>query len=134
MDGPLVVTLNRLLVVDGLAQQVKHPTQARIAYGHGDGSAGIGGFHAPLQAVGGGHGDTAHHVVTDVLGHLCHDDPVTQRDFDGAEQLGKLIVREANVKNRAHNLDHCSYMFGHWIQLLVLEWCSGSLRNLPQFR
>ena len=87
---------------------------ARIAYGHGDGSAGIGGFHAPLQAVGGGHGDTAHHVVTDVLGDLSHDHPLAQRDLDGAEQLGQLVVGETNVKNRTLNLDHGSFVVGHW--------------------
>ena len=114
MDGPPGIALNGGLVVDGLTQQVKHTAQARIAYGHGDGSAGIGGFHAPLQAVGGGHGDTAHHVVTDVLGNLRHDDPITQRDFDGVQKLWQLVIRETNVKNRTLNLDHGSFVVGHW--------------------
>ena len=83
VDGPLVVALNRLLVVDGLTQQVKHTAKAGIAHGNPDGGTGIGGLGAPGQAVGGAHGDAAHHIVTDVLGDLGHDDLVAARHFDG---------------------------------------------------
>jgi len=35
-------------------------------------------------------------------------------NLDGAEQTGQLIVSEADVKNRTHDLDHSSFVFGHW--------------------
>ncbi len=73
MDGPPVVALDGRLIVDGLAQQVKHPAKAGIAYGHGNGSPGVGGFRAPLEAVGGGHSHAAYHIVADVLGDLRHN-------------------------------------------------------------
>ena len=120
MDGPPLLVSRCGLVVNGLAQQIEDPAQAFLAYRNGDGGAGVSGFHAPLQAIGGGHGDTAHHVVTDVLRHFRGDRSVSAGNMNGAEQRGKLIVGESNIKNRTHDLDHCSLVIGHRIQLLVI--------------
>ena len=58
--------------------------------------------------------DTANHIVADVLCDLRHDGMLAVGNLDGAEQTGQLIVSEADVKNRTHDLDHSSFVFGHW--------------------
>ena len=53
-----------------------------------------------------------------MLGDLCHDGIVTVGDLNGGQQLGKLVVRETDIQNRAHDLDHGSDMLSHRIHLL----------------
>ena len=113
MDGPAGLGLHLGLVVDGLAQQVEHPAQAFIAHGHGDGGTGILRLGAPLKPIGGGHGDAAHHIVADVLGHLGGDGAVAVFHQDCAEQLWQLVIRKPNIQNRTHYLDDCSLVICH---------------------
>ena len=122
VDGPDLLRLNRGLVINGLTQQIEYTSQTFLTHGNRDGSAGIGGLGASLQTVSGGHGDAANQIVANVLSNLSHNGLVAIGDFDGAEQLGKLIVAKSNIKNRAHYLNHSSYVFGHGIQLLVLKF------------
>ena len=122
MDGPTLLGFYIGLVINGLTQQIKDPAQASLAYRHGNGGAGIGDLCAALQAVGGGHGNAADNVVTNVLGNLRNDGLVSIGNFDGVQQTGQLILLEANIQNRAHDLDHSSFVFGHGIQLLMLGW------------
>ena len=114
VDGPALDALYRRFVVNGLTQQVKYTSQALFANGNGDRRAGVGGLGAALQAVRGGHSDTANHIVADVLCDLRHDGMLAVGNLDGAEQTGQLIVSETDVKNRTHDLDHSSFVFGHW--------------------
>ena len=114
MDGPALVGLvNLSLLVDGLTQEVKYAAQALLAHRHADRRAGINRFRAALQAVCGAHGDAANHVVADVLRDLGHDLPVAMLDFNGAQQIGQLIIGKANIQNRAHDLDHRSNILSH---------------------
>jgi hypothetical protein len=41
--------------------------------------------------------------------------------MDGVEELGKLVIPETDIQNRAHDRDHGSFMIGHWIQLLIIK-------------
>ncbi len=52
-----------------------------MAHRHLDGIPGVFHGHTPDQTVGGVHGDGAHHVVTQVLGHFHHQ--VVFRIVDG---------------------------------------------------
>ena len=91
----------------------------RFADGDGDSSTGIGCFCATLQAVGRGHSDATSNIVTDVLSDLSHDGSLAMGDLDCGQQLRQAAVGESDVKNRTHDLDHSSDVFGHRIQLLV---------------
>jgi hypothetical protein len=51
----------------------------------------------------------------------CLDQVIAVLDVDSVEELGKLIVRKADIQNRTHNLDHGSCIFGHRVQLLVVK-------------
>ena len=124
MDGPTLLGDGSLLVVDGLTQQVKHTTQALVTNGNADGGAGVYSLSTSLEAVGGGHSNTTNHIVTDVLSNLSNQNLVAVGDFDCAVQHGKLVVSESNIKDRTHDLDHSTFVFGHWI-LNSLCWNDG---------
>ena len=34
--------------------------------------------------------------------------------FDGVQQQRQLIIRKTDIQNRTHNLDHGSFVIGHW--------------------
>ena len=123
VDGPTLLSLHIRLIVDGLTQQIEYAAQAFIANRNGNGSTGVGYFRTALQAVRGGHGNTADHIVTDMLGDLRDNGLVPVGNFDSVQQTGQLILFEANIQNRTHDLDHCSFVFGHGIQLLVWKVC-----------
>ena len=44
---------------------------------------------------------------------------VTKGDLDGVKQFGKAIICKTDIQNRSHNLDDCSFLISHWIQLLA---------------
>lgn len=58
-----------------------------------------------------------------MLCDLCNDRLVSVGDFDGVQQTGQLILLEADIQNRAHDLDHSSFVFGHEFQLLMFRVC-----------
>ena len=111
VNGPAFHAFGRGLFVDGLTQQVKDAAQALIAYGHGDGAAGVYGVHTAHHAVGGVHGDAAGNVVANVLRHLGHDLAVAALDLNGGKQFGQLAVLEADVQHRADDLNHLADVF-----------------------
>ena len=121
VDGPLFGGFHRPGLVDGLSQQVKDTAETGFTHGNADGPARIDCLDATLQAVRGGHGNAANHVVADMLGDFRDDGGIAVFDFDGGQQLWQAVVRKTNVQNRTHNLDHGSDMIGHWIQLLCCE-------------
>ena len=70
VNGEILVRLDRALLVDGVAGHVEHAAHDSLADRHGDGLAGVGEFHAALEAFGGAHGDGANPVVAEVLLHF----------------------------------------------------------------
>ena len=67
MNGQILVGLDRALFVHGLAGHVEHAAHDGFADGHRDRRAGVGDFHAALEAFGAAHGDGANPVVAEVL-------------------------------------------------------------------
>ena len=124
VDGPLLGALYLFAAVDGLSQQVKHPSQALLAHRHLNGSAGVLCLCSPLQSIGGAHGNAPHHIVTNVLGGLCHDGIVPIVHMNGTQELRKAVVRKTNIQNGTHDLNHRSHIFGHWLQLLACNQLS----------
>src|SRR5262249_11978667 len=70
MDRPVLFGRDGAFFVYGLAQQIEDAAQRLIPDGNGDGTSRIFGGHSAHQAVGAGHGDTAHDVVAQMLGDL----------------------------------------------------------------
>ncbi len=72
VNGVIGLGIHRTQAVHRAAHHVEHPAEGLMAHRHHDGIAGVFHGHAPDQAVGGVHGDGAHHVVPQVLGHFHH--------------------------------------------------------------
>ena len=67
VDRPAVLALDRLALVDRLAEQVEDATERVLADRDGDRGAGVDDRVAAAQAVGGVHRDRADAVVAEVL-------------------------------------------------------------------
>ena len=106
MDGPLGRAIRGRKAVDGVAQQVEHAAQALLAHRHRDRRAGVHGLQAAAQAVGGVHGDAAHHIVAHVLRDLGGDHPALVFDFNRIEQVRQVAAVKADVQNRTDDLRH----------------------------
>ena len=104
MDWPALHVFRRRLVVNGIAQQVEHSAQRFLTNGYRDRPAHIHRRHAAAQTVRRIHGDTAHHIVADVLRDLGGDLRAVVIDLDRIQQIGKPAAFEANIKHRADDL------------------------------
>ena len=111
MDGPPLLGLHGPLLVDGLAQDVKHPAQGLLPHGGLDGVAGGGDLHPPAQPLTGGEHDAADGVSADVLGHFHHLLGVPQGDGHGLVDFWQLAVGEDHVYHRPKHLRHCAFPF-----------------------
>ncbi len=94
MDRLALVALDRLAVVDRLAEQVEDAAEGLFADGHHDRRAGIDGGHAPHEAVGRRESDGADDVVAEVLGDLADevDAPLFVLDLDRVIDLGQGVL------------------------------------------
>ena len=75
VDRPALLDLDRLALVDDVAEHVEDAAERHLADGHRDRAAGVLDLHAAGQAVGRVHGDRADAVVAEVLLHLA-DEPL----------------------------------------------------------
>src|SRR5690606_31726933 len=116
VEGVALFGLGLLLAVDGFTHHVEHAAQGLAAHGHADGRALVDALHAAAQAVGGSHGDAAHHVVAQVLGHFQHQGAVVRldtgpvgfspRDDDGVVDFGQVTRGEFHVHYGPDDLGH----------------------------
>ena len=89
-----------------VAQHVKDPAQGLPAHRNGNALAGIGHGHAPLQAVRGAHGDAAHRIVADVLGHFHRQRMITDRQRQRVIDRRQLSFPEVDVHHGSHDLGY----------------------------
>jgi len=111
VNAPALLDVERGLVdVERLAEGVPHVTLGDLAHGHRDGAAGVAHRRTADEAVGGLHGDGAHHVVADVLGHLEGEHAraaallaLVEGDVhvEGVEELRHRLDREFHVDDGA---------------------------------
>ena len=111
VDGPALLGFGGGAVVHRLAQQIENTAKACLAHGNGNGAAGVRGGNAALQAVGAAHGDTANHIVADVLRHLRHQLFPVVLDLNGVEQLRHRIVGKTDVQHGAYRLHDGAHVF-----------------------
>eukprot|EP01083_Nonionella_stella_P273711 928758_1 len=105
--GPLLGEDGSLLV-DGLADHVDDAAEGLGSDGHLDGLAGVVALLAADESVGGLHGDGADGVLSQVLGDLEDEALAGGFDFEGVEDLGKLLV-ELNIDNGSNDLSHLTH-------------------------
>ena len=113
VDRPALLDLDRVALVDDLAEEVEDAPQRHLADGHGDRAAGVDDLGAARQAVGGVHRDGAHAVVAEVLLHLAHEDAlVAAVDGDGAVDLGQLVGEDGFDDDALDLLDPARVLLG----------------------
>ena len=125
VDGAAVLGLDGAEFVDRLADDVDDATERLVADRHHDRSAGIGNRLAAGQALGDVHGDAAHAMLAEMLGHF-EDEPVAVvRGFQRVQDLRHVAV-ELHVDDGADDLDDmaCRLVgggggFGHGLSFCV---------------
>ena len=106
VDRVAAIAFHGALAVDRLADDVEEPAERRLADRHGDRPAGGDRLHPAAQAVGRGHRDRAHPVVSEVLLHLGdHFAAVLALDDERVVDLGEVALFELDVEDRADDLD-----------------------------
>src|SRR3989442_342389 len=124
MNGQRLLGLDRPLAVDRLAQHVEQTAERLAADRHRDGRAGVDDLHPADQSVGAGHGDGAHAVLTQVLGHLqCEADLRTagllilrRLDSQRVIDLRQFPFGKFRIHDRSDHLDdsslrHCALRY-----------------------
>ncbi len=110
MDRQAFFGVHGALAVDGLAHDVEHAPERRLAHGHRDGGAGVYGLAAAGDAVGGGERDAADVAAADLLYDLHDDLALRQAHLHRVVQLRELPLGEVNVHHRAdHAFDNCFF-------------------------
>ena len=98
VDGAQARGVDGARLIDRLADHVDDAAERSFADRHPDGRARVGDLLAAGQALGNVHGDAAHRVLAEVLGHL-QDEAVAvvggfQRVQDGGQVVAELHVHD----------------------------------------
>ncbi len=137
MNFPVFLCLDRLAVVDRLAEQIEHAAEGCVADRHADALAGVQRLLAANQTVSRAHSDAACGVVADVLRDLCDQFRAVVLDFKGVEKIGKMSVRKFYIQYRADNLSHCTKILLVHAHISFLVWVKQPDLSVPhrlQFR
>ncbi len=101
VDGHALFFSDRALFVDRVAEHVHDAAERLGADRHLNRRAGIGDRQAALDAVGGAHGDAAHHAVTELLLHLERESAL---DLERVIHLRQVLAREFRVDHGPDDL------------------------------
>ena len=108
MDRPAVLALDRIALVDRLAEQVEDAPEGVLADRDRDRGARVDDDVAAAQAVGGVHRDRAHAVVAEVLldleGEVDRGAAVALRDLDLERRVDLRQLFEHDVDDDADDL------------------------------
>ena len=109
VDGMAFSALERAGIVDGLAEDVEHPSQDGIADGNLDGLSSVEDREVSPYAFRGTHGDAADGIVSDVLDHFQGQFlAVVQLDLQGDQKRRDGIFLETDVDDGSDCLDQGS--------------------------
>ena len=92
VDRAALVGLDRSLLVHRLADDVDDAPQRGRAHRHRDRLAGVGHDGAAHQALGGVHGDGAHGVLAEMLGHFQHQPVALVVRLQRVQDRGQLVA------------------------------------------
>jgi hypothetical protein len=122
VDGARLLGLDRTLLVDRLADHVEDAPQRRVAHRHLDRRAGVGDRLAAHEALGRVHGDGAHCVLAQVLGHFQHQPLAVVVGLERVENRGQITL-ELHVDDGADHLGDLAggFLVGHCFSLRFLR-------------
>jgi hypothetical protein len=115
MNGPNFIGGDITKSVNRTANHVHDPTQGIFTAGNLNRLAGIFDLLTTAQTIGLVHGDTADHVVAEMLGNLynqiiCSIVNTRVGNQQGVQDGGQLAGLELHVTNRSDNLNNFSYI------------------------
>src|SRR4051794_7084430 len=99
VDRVIGLGLDRLLLVDRLAQDVEHAAERRGSNGNADRRARVDGLCATRQSVGRGHGNGAHPVVAEMLLDLADERGTGPLQLYGIEDRRQMAGRKFDVND-----------------------------------
>ena len=122
MDGPALLGIDGSQVVHRLAKHVQNAAQRFLTDGDRNRFVQVGRFHPAHHPVSRFHGDAAHLILADVIGHL--DDDVDRHlpqlevvgDAHGVVDRRKMSFLKLDIDRGADDLDHSSnflFAFSH---------------------
>ena len=103
VDGAGAVRVDRAGLVDRLADDVHDAAERTLAHRHQDRLAGVGHGLAAGQAFGDVHGDAAHGVLAEMLGHFEDEAVAVVGSFQRVQDLGQVAL-ELHVHHGADDL------------------------------
>ena len=104
VDG-VSLRIGRRHGVDGIADDVEHPAQGRLAHRDGDRLAGAHHLVAAAQPVRRVHGDGADHAVAQILLDLQHQPAALAGELQGIVGVREPSAGEGHVDDGPHDLD-----------------------------
>ena len=114
VNGIILLGLDRSAFIHRFANDVEHTAHDGLADGHGNRAAGVHDLVAALETFGGGHGDGAHPVVTEMLLHFERQPGLgaagqdvfgSQRVINGGQRFGKF-----HIHDRADDLNDFAFV------------------------
>ena len=113
VDDPFLSIIDRLAVVNSLAEHVKQSAKRPLSHRHLDACSGSSNLHILVKSLAGGEHQTAHLIVPKMLGDL-HDALFAvvvhfQRILDKRE----VSVFKYYVNDRSHDLYDSSFIHDH---------------------
>jgi len=107
MDGEELGSLDRALLIDGLANDIHNSTQGLGANGHHDWVASVSDLLASDETFSGVEGDSSDVVATEMLGNLEDESVVDTLDLQGVKNRGEVSL-ELDVYDCANDLGDLS--------------------------
>ena len=113
MDGPRGLRLNRPLTVHGFAEHIDQSAQGLRPHRHGDWASRVLDIHATDKTFCSGHGDRAHPVFAEMLGHFQRQmdlGPAGLRVLRSIHpnrivDLRQVSIRKFRIDNRPYDLN-----------------------------
>ena len=119
MNGRALLLTNWAFFINGVAQHIHDPPQRLCAHRYRDRGTGVFHVEAAAHALGGAHGNRAHHTVAQLLLHFESEPFVTHHQC--VIHLGHAVTGELHVDDGADNLydlsaTHFPVLVSHSVQ------------------
>lgn len=121
VDGHSFLFADGAALVDGVAEYVHDAAQGLVAYRYGNRGAGVLHRQAAAHALGGAHGDGAHHAVAQLLLHF-HGEVLFLTE-ECVVDIRYGIAREFHVDDRADHLHYLAVAHFTILKTIFFAFC-----------
>ena len=104
MDNPMLSVIQLFAVVNGLSQHIEQTSQSLLSHRNRNACSCSRYLHISAQAFAGSQHNTAHCMISSVLGHFHYQFFALQFHSQGVLNGGKVLAFEFYIYYRSHNL------------------------------